>query len=703
MPPPRGRGVLSETEKMNPVGNDLTTAAIDLIARDMRREAAMCLSGALRLDPGNLVAHNLLEQHRLDGNFSDAFAIDAQIAPEDDIFRFFVNHPSSTNPIRDYLADGWRTLAELLCLLDAIDRPLIRCSSFLEFACGFGRFSRHLVRVLSPQRLHVSDIVPGSVDFLKTNLGVEGFYSTSTPEALVVPRSYEMIFVLSLFSHLPCATWTRWLVRLFEVLEPGGVLIISTHGEKCARMAALELPEDGFLFFGSSESQALDGNDYGSTFTSAAFVRRVVAENLAGSILHEFPAHFWSNQDGFAIVKAHAPAVAVANATENALVVSANKIAQDERFRETVWRHCAYRSHDETIARLKTGIHYNDQMLRHSLKHFHAENPSLSQYFNVALQQHNAVQQILRALFDHPKQIDVLDFACGYGRLLRFLRLSIPPERIWAAEIQSDAVDFVSREYGVHGLQSKSEPARFDPGRHFDFIWVASLFSHLSERLFRSWLARLHCLLNPGGILCFSVHDECLLPREISLPESGFYFVPQSENADLNTAIYGTTFVSEAFVANEVNEVLGGEFPCHRIRRGLANEQDIYVVPADKHTDLSSLSGFRRGPWGWVDELKVGKAGEIYVRGWAASLDDGAIDGVTITIDGRPSRGTMGHSREDVARVLGDTRLAASGWDFRGSLRAAAIEAYVEVSAETLRGERALLYAGPLSPLPSRD
>ena len=117
-------------------GNDLLPLARDLIAQGRLAQASHCLQALLRLQPTHLEAHNLLETHRLDGNFTDAFGIESRISPDDDIFRFFANHPSCTNPIRDYLSDGWRTMVELGRLLESLDRPLGRCGSFLEFASG---------------------------------------------------------------------------------------------------------------------------------------------------------------------------------------------------------------------------------------------------------------------------------------------------------------------------------------------------------------------------------------------------------------------------------------------------------------------------------------------------------------------------------------------------------------------------------------
>lgn len=377
------------------------------------------------------------------------------------------------------------------------------------------------------------------------------------------------------------------------------------------------------------------------------------------------------------------------------LLLQARLLCDDPYFRQVVWRHGAHLGGADAAQRFDARIHAGDQMLLHSLKHHRDANASFAQYYNVALQQHDAAQQVLRALFPgRSDQVSVLDFACGYGRLLRLLSLGLPQANLHAAEVQPDALAFVCERFGARGHPSPGAPAQFQPGRRFDFIWVASLFSHLPAALFDAWLARLVECLAPGGVLCLSVHDQCLVPPGHAFPESGFLFWPQSENDGLDTASYGTTYVSESHVAGAIARACGPGHPYFRIPRGLAHEQDLYVVAADPARDLSALSGFRRGPWGWADERSLSEQGELHLRGWAASIDDGALDAVEITVDDVLHRCPTGLARADVGRVFADPRLDASGWEFRhvpprgeGPLR-------VVVTARTPADERALIFAG---------
>jgi len=251
-----------------------------------------------------LAAHNLIERHALPQAFGHWMGVNCEISPRDDIYRFFDGHPTSVNPLRDYFADGVRTLSELMLLLEEVDRPLLKMGSVLEFASGHGRFTRHLVKALERERVTVSDVVPDAVSFSRAAFGVNAFESTARPEDLRWPGRYELVFVLSLFSHLPLGTWGRWLERLLDAVAPGGLLVFSTHGEEAARRQGVRLDERGFFFAAASESQAIDAQEYGTAFTAPAFVRAQMAEWAGQAQLLRFvPIWFWHYQDAWVLKK----------------------------------------------------------------------------------------------------------------------------------------------------------------------------------------------------------------------------------------------------------------------------------------------------------------------------------------------------------------------------------------------------------------
>ena len=149
-------------------------------------------------------------------------------------------------------------------------------AKMLDFASGYGRLTRLLVHEHLADEVTVSDILEGGMQFQVEQFGVRTILSTTLPENFVAEDKYDLIFVASLFTHLPAETFTRWLHRLSELLTPEGLLVFTVHDEALA-------PEkvDRVLFHGNSESRVLDGSEYGSTWVTEAYVREQVGPGFA--------------------------------------------------------------------------------------------------------------------------------------------------------------------------------------------------------------------------------------------------------------------------------------------------------------------------------------------------------------------------------------------------------------------------------------
>jgi len=263
-------------------------------------QAGALYAQLLRQYPACLEAHNALERLGHAERFSHWMRINCQIHPDDDIFAFIAGTPDSNNPIRDYLADGWRTLSELMLLLEAVDRPLSKTASMLEFACGFGRFTRHLAPVL-PGRLTCADVLPGSVEFMREQFGVRAFESSMYPDQVQFPGQYDLVFVLSLFTHLPVKHWNAWLKVLSKAVKPGGLLVLSFHNEQAAAEFGVEFDDSGIFFQASSESPSLDASQYGTTLTTRQIIEREISEALARPITLYRERAFWVGQDAVVV------------------------------------------------------------------------------------------------------------------------------------------------------------------------------------------------------------------------------------------------------------------------------------------------------------------------------------------------------------------------------------------------------------------
>jgi SAM-dependent methyltransferase len=145
----------------------------------------------------------------------------------------------------------------------------------LDFAAGYGRGTRWLARG-APGRLWAAEIDPGAVQFHESVLGVPALESPSDPERFEPGRRFDLIFAASFFSHLPADRFERWLGRLFELLSPGGAVAFSVHGPALQTDAGADWTS-GIVFRPQSETRRLDGSEYGTSWVTEEFVRRIAA------------------------------------------------------------------------------------------------------------------------------------------------------------------------------------------------------------------------------------------------------------------------------------------------------------------------------------------------------------------------------------------------------------------------------------------
>jgi SAM-dependent methyltransferase len=224
-----------------------------------------------------------------------------KIHEEDEMYLFFTTHPQhKDHPIQSYFESGEGMMHCLNEILLKAGTSFNQIDSFLEFACGYGRFTRHLIEKIDSKRVTVSDIYQKAVDFQKKAFGVRGFYSKTNPEELDIPGRYDVIFVASLFSHLPCKNWGRWINKLYSALNEGGLLIFSTHGTACMENAD-DIPEEGFLFLPISESNSLSCDEYGTTYVTNDFVASVVKRETGQDIEFMVEKFLWTYQDVYVV------------------------------------------------------------------------------------------------------------------------------------------------------------------------------------------------------------------------------------------------------------------------------------------------------------------------------------------------------------------------------------------------------------------
>ena len=231
------------------------------------------------------------------------YGVSGAIASKDWIFWFLYNlavFPSKVAAIDNYFADGADCAVKLRSLIEE-QRP-VAGARILEFAAGYGRVTRHLRKVVPEAEVLACDIHPDAIAFMCEHLATAAVGSISAPEKFDLGRRFDVVFVLSFFSHLPRSSWQRWLLALAAHTAPDGLLIFTTHGERSrVNLGNPAIGPDGFWFKPESEQQDLPGNEYGSAITLPAYVLGQFA-GIPNMRLVRFQEGFWwGHQDVYVL------------------------------------------------------------------------------------------------------------------------------------------------------------------------------------------------------------------------------------------------------------------------------------------------------------------------------------------------------------------------------------------------------------------
>jgi SAM-dependent methyltransferase len=180
-------------------------------------------------------------------------------------------------PGRREFIEGGRDAARVL--LDAAG-PAERFSDVLDFGCGSGRVLPSVASLVPGGSCAGVDVDAEAIawaarQFSELRWGVCGF----DPPLEFDEASFDLVYSISVFSHLDSEAQDRWLAELARVLRPGGVALLSIHGP-----SAFEQFRTGAVRSGWTEGDAFDRHPLGlDEFAFMPYVRsRWNAADLPG-------------------------------------------------------------------------------------------------------------------------------------------------------------------------------------------------------------------------------------------------------------------------------------------------------------------------------------------------------------------------------------------------------------------------------------
>jgi SAM-dependent methyltransferase len=110
----------------------------------------------------------------------------------------------------------------------------------------------------------------------------------------------------------------------------------------------------------------------------------------------------------------------------------------------------------------------------------------------------------------------VLDFGCGWGRIIRFFLKDLPAERLWGIDVNADAIAICRRTnpWSRFEVVTPAPPTGFADAT-FDVVYSFSVFSHFSEDMHVRWLAEVRRILRPGGVFMATTRRRDFIEQSV--------------------------------------------------------------------------------------------------------------------------------------------------------------------------------------------
>ncbi|MGB6974491.1 MAG: class I SAM-dependent methyltransferase [Terracidiphilus sp.] len=166
---------------------------------------------------------------------------------------------TSSHTIRHYYESGLTTFLPIATSAIAFGVNLDQPVKVLDFACGAGRQLLHLTRLYPNVQAYACDIRADAMAHLQRLYPRANVYANKfDPPLKYEDGAFDLIYSVSVFSHLSEEDAKLWLTELRRVARPGGILCLTFNSftslsryHKLGKMldtSAEKLKEMGFLF-----------------------------------------------------------------------------------------------------------------------------------------------------------------------------------------------------------------------------------------------------------------------------------------------------------------------------------------------------------------------------------------------------------------------------------------------------------------------
>lgn len=183
-----------------------------------------------------------------------------------------------------FLRVGERCARDVEAALRKVGKDFASFGDVLDFGCGCGRtllwFSDR------PPRLHGTDIDAEAISWCRTNLRFADSFAVNgrLPPLDYPSETFDLVYAVSVFTHLNEEYQFRWLEELKRVTRPGGIVLLTLHGryfwKDLSPVDAADVERDGFKFVASNDMRGILPEWYQNAFHTEGYVRARFSEHF---------------------------------------------------------------------------------------------------------------------------------------------------------------------------------------------------------------------------------------------------------------------------------------------------------------------------------------------------------------------------------------------------------------------------------------
>ena len=138
---------------------------------------------------------------------------------------------TSSNTIRHYYESGLTTTLPIVTAAYIEGLDLRAPAEVLDFGCGVGRQLLHFERNFPGLTLYACDVNDRSIEFVRGAYPrVESYTSAFSPPLKYPDRKFDLVYSVSIFSHLNIRDHALWLHELGRVTRPSGLCCLTILG-----------------------------------------------------------------------------------------------------------------------------------------------------------------------------------------------------------------------------------------------------------------------------------------------------------------------------------------------------------------------------------------------------------------------------------------------------------------------------------------